>query len=55
MKIEWIVSGLTIDGLGISREGETVNASKTVGENLINQGIAKAVRSPKKEKVKEDN
>lgn len=49
MKITWLQSGLSIQGLGVSQEGETINAPKKIAENLINQGIAEQAKAPKKE------
>ena len=49
MKIRWLQSGCSVQGLGISEEGKVINAPQKVAENLINQGIAEQVKPPKKE------
>ena len=50
MKVKFLISGLDIQGVvGITKEGETQNVSNSIAKNLINQGIAEKVESPKKE------
>ena len=40
MKITYIVSGLTIPGVGKAEEGKTVSVSKEMGKDLVRQGVA---------------
>jgi len=46
-KITWIIGGLEVPGVGISQEGQTVNADNETAVSLIAQGIAVAEK-PKK-------
>lgn len=56
MKIEFVVDGLEIAGFGIAEKGKKIEVPDTVGESLINEGIAKATKASKikKEEPVED-
>ena len=45
MKIEFVVDGLEIAGFGIAEKGKKIEVPDNVGENLINEGIAKATKA----------
>ena len=49
MKITWLIGGLEVPGIGISKEGVSVNIPEEQAASLIKQGIAKKVM---KEKIK---
>jgi len=55
MKIKFVVDGLEIAGFGIAEKGKEIEVPDTVGNSLVNEGIAKEVKASKikKEEPKE--
>lgn len=39
--ITWAIGGLEIPGLGISKEGQSIEIDDEIAKSLIDQGIAK--------------
>jgi len=47
MKIKFVVDGLEIAGFGIAEKGKEIEVPDTVGNSLVNEGIAKEVKASK--------
>jgi|TARA_R100000084_G_scaffold75893_1_gene34241 hypothetical protein len=52
-RIEFIIGGLSIPGVGMSVAGKEVEVEPDVAQSLIDQGIAKAKETAKITKKKE--
>ena len=48
MEITWLIGGLEVPGIGISKEGVSINIPEEQATSLIKQGIAKKMKKKSK-------
>jgi hypothetical protein len=54
-KIMWLVGGLEVPGVGITKTGRSAEIDDDMAESLLAQGIAKMYKNPKKIKTKKED